>query len=54
MVSNDTRITLLCVVLGTALWLVSGRFTDTAWIRWAILVGVGVVAPTILTERGGS
>jgi len=51
MVSKDTRITLLFVVIGTALWLISGRFTDTEWIRWAILIGVGVIAPTVLTER---
>ena len=51
MVSKDTRITLLFVVMGTALWLISGRFTSTEWIRWAILVGVGVITPTVLTER---
>ncbi|MFD1597506.1 hypothetical protein [Halobellus rarus] len=54
MVSKDTRITLLFVVLGTALWLISGQFTNTAWIRWAILIGVGVIIPTILTERANS
>jgi len=51
MVSKDTRITLLFVVIGTALWLISGQFTNTEWIRWAILIGVGVITPTVLTER---
>jgi fatty acid desaturase len=51
MVSKDTRITLLFVVIGTALWLISGQFTSTKWIRWAILIGVGVITPTVLTER---
>lgn len=51
MVSNDTRITLLFISLGTALWLVSGRFTDTEWMQWAILIGVGVIIPIVLTER---
>lgn len=51
MVSKDTRIILLFVVLGTILWLISGQFTDTEWIQWAVLIGVGVIIPTILTER---
>ena len=51
MVSKDTRITLLFVVIGTALWLISGQFTNTEWIRWAILIGVGVIIPTVLAER---
>lgn len=51
MVSRDTRIILLFVVLGTILWLISGQFTDSEWVQWAILIGVGVVIPMILTER---
>jgi len=51
MVSRDTRITLLFVVLGTTLWLVSSQFVDSEWVQWAILIGVGVLVPTILTER---
>lgn len=51
MVSRDTRITLLFVVLGTILWLISGQFTDSEWIQWTILIGIGVIVPTILTER---
>ncbi|ELZ96687.1 hypothetical protein [Haloferax sulfurifontis] len=54
MVLKDTRLTLLFVVLGTTLWLISGQFTDSEWIQWAILIGVGVVIPTILTEISGS
>jgi len=50
MVSKDTRITLLFVVIGIALWLISGQFTNTEWIRWAILISVGVITPTVLTE----
>ena len=51
MVSKDTCITLFFVVIGIALWLISGQFTNTEWIRWAILIGVGVITPTVLTER---
>ena len=50
-ISKDTRITLFFVVIGIALWLISGQFTNTEWIRWAILIGVGVIIPTVLTER---
>ena len=51
MISKDTRITLFFIVIGIALWLISGQFTNTEWIRWAILIGVGVIIPTVLTER---
>jgi hypothetical protein len=54
MVSKDTQITLLFVVLGTVLWLISGQFINNEWIQWAILIGVGVIIPTILTERAAS
>jgi len=54
MVSKDTQIVLLFVVLGTALWFISGEFIHNEWIRWAILLDVGVVIPTILTERRNS
>lgn len=51
MVSRDTRTTVLFVLLGTIFWLISGQFTDIEWIQWAILIGIGVIIPTILTER---
>ena len=51
MVPKDTRIAPFFVVIGIALWLISGQFTNTEWIRWAILIGVGVIIPTVLTER---
>ena len=50
-ISRELQITALFAFLGAVLWLVSGRFTDTAWVRWAILIGVGVIIPTIITER---
>jgi hypothetical protein len=51
MISKDTLITLVFVVLGTAFWFISGQFTNIEWIRWAILIGIGVIIPTVLTER---
>jgi len=50
-ISRELQITALFAFLGAVLWLVSGRFTDAAWVRWAILIGVGVIIPTIITER---
>ncbi|AFK18002.1 MULTISPECIES: hypothetical protein [Haloferax] len=50
MVHRDFVITVLFVLLGAALWLVSGYYTAELWIRWALLIGVGVIIPTILTS----
>ncbi|MFD1686690.1 hypothetical protein [Halobellus litoreus] len=49
MVSTGTKITLPFVVVATLLWYLSLGSVET-WVSWAILVGVGVLAPTILTE----
>ncbi|EJN58762.1 hypothetical protein [Halogranum rubrum] len=51
MVSRQTKTTLAFVVLGTLLWLVSIALTDVQWIQWAVLIGVGILAPTVLNER---
>lgn len=51
MVSQDTRITLLFVVVGAILWLISREFIHSELIQWLILIGVGVSIPTVLTER---
>ena len=49
MVSTGTKITLPFVVVATLLWYLSLGSVET-WVSWAILVGVGVLTPTILTE----
>lgn len=51
MISRSLQITIFFAVLGAVLWLVSGEFTDAEWVRWAILIGVGVIVPTVITER---
>ncbi|WP_169317787.1 hypothetical protein [Haloferax mucosum] len=51
MLHRDFAITVLFVFLGATLWLVSGYYTAESWIRWALLIGVGVIVPTILTSR---
>jgi thiol:disulfide interchange protein len=50
MVSRETKVTAVFVVLGTALWLVTTTLTDARWVQWAVLVGVGIVAPTLVNE----
>jgi hypothetical protein len=49
--SRDSFITLLFVVVGTILWLISRELIHSELIQWLILIGVGVVIPTVLTEK---
>ena len=49
MVSTGTKITLPFVVVATLLWYLSLGSVET-WVSWAILIGIGVLVPTILTE----
>jgi hypothetical protein len=51
MVSKNTKITTLFVILGVILWLVPTQVTDNLVIQLAVLFGVGVVLPLIFTER---
>jgi len=50
LVSTDTMIT--AVFVFAALVSVAGAttVTDTQWIHFAVLLGVGVVAPTLINE----
>lgn len=50
MVSSDTKFTAAFVVLATVLWLLAGQFTDSSWVLFGILIGIGVVMPTVLNE----
>lgn len=50
MVSRDNAITVIFVILGTALWLVSREFVDSEFLQWVILIGVGVAIPSLLTR----
>lgn len=54
MVSHQTTVTLAFVVLGTLLWLATMALTDVQWVQWAVLIGVGVLVPTLLNERAQS
>lgn len=50
MVSHEVRDTATFVVLTTTLWLLARRFSSNSWMLWAVLVGVGVVVPTLVNE----
>jgi hypothetical protein len=52
-VSTDTKITAVFVVLGVASWYGSRAVTESRAVQAAILLGVGVVAPTLLNEFRG-
>ena len=51
MVSSDTRRSILFALTATGLWVVAGQLTDSAPVQWGVLVGVGVILPTVLAER---
>lgn len=50
MVSTETKTTVAFVVLAVGLWLAAPVVTDDELVRWVLLVGVGVVAPTAVNE----
>ena len=50
MVSADTKVTAAFVVAAFLLWLLAHRFTGSSWVLAGILLGVGVVVPTLVNE----
>ena len=48
--STDTKITAVFVVLGTALWYGSTTVTDNDLVHFALLLGVGIIVPTLINE----
>jgi len=49
-VSTDTQITAVFVVLALASAYATATVTDSRPVQFAVLVSVGVVVPTLLTE----
>lgn len=47
---TGTWITIGFVVLGVACWLVARSLTDSRLVQFGALIGVGVVAPTLVNE----
>jgi len=50
MVSTDTLIVTVFAVLGLTLWYVSQSVTDSSAVQFAVLIGVGVVLPTLINQ----
>jgi len=50
LVSTETKITAVFVVLGVLSVLGTTAVTDTQWIHFAVLLGVGVIVPTLINE----
>jgi thiol:disulfide interchange protein len=50
MVSINTKIAALFVVLAIVLWLVTSQVTENTVIQFAVLLGVGAILPTLINE----
>jgi hypothetical protein len=50
LVSTDTKITAVFVVLGVVLWYGSRTVTESQPIQFALLLGVGIIVPTLINE----
>jgi hypothetical protein len=50
LISTDTKITAVFVVLGVASWYGATRVTDSQLVQFALLLGVGLIAPTLINE----
>ena len=50
LVSTDTKITVVFVILGVVLWYGSTTVTESQPIQFALLLGVGIIAPTLINE----
>lgn len=50
LVSTDTKITAVFVVLGIILWYGSRTVTESQPIQFALLLGVGIIVPTLINE----
>lgn len=53
LVSTETKIAAVFVALGVVLWYGSAAVTESQPVRFAILLGVGVIAPTVINELRG-
>jgi hypothetical protein len=48
--TTETRIIVACMFLGLTGWYLVRDVTDSAAVEFAVLIGVGVVVPTLLNE----
>lgn len=50
LLTTETRIIVVCMFLGLTGWYLVQDVTDSAAVEFAVLIGVGVVAPTLINE----
>jgi len=50
LVSTETKITAIFVILAIVSVFGTTTVTDRQWIHFAVLLGVGVVVPTVINE----
>ena len=50
LVSTETKITAVFVILGLVSVYGTTAVTDKQWVHFAVLIGVGVIAPTFINE----
>jgi hypothetical protein len=53
-ITTETKITVLFVLIGTALWYGSTTVSNNDLVQYALLVGIGVIVPTIINESRAS
>lgn len=50
LVSTETKITAIFVVVALVSMYGTTTVTDSQWVHFAVLLGVGVIAPTLINE----
>ncbi|WP_241244135.1 MULTISPECIES: hypothetical protein [Haloarcula] len=50
LVSTETKITAVFVILGLVSVYGTTAVTDKQWVHFVVLIGVGVIAPTFINE----
>jgi hypothetical protein len=50
LISTETKITAIFVILSLVSVVGTTAVTDAQWVHFAVLIGVGVIAPTLINE----
>ncbi len=50
LVSTETKITAFFVIVALVSVLGTTAVTDSQWVHFAVLLGIGVIAPTLINE----
>jgi hypothetical protein len=50
LISTETKITAVFIILGLVSVVGTTAVTDAQWVHFAVLIGVGIIAPTLINE----